>query len=169
MKKKLPIILILIFGFVVILLVFGFILLSKKEEPPKEEKKPEKLEKLNVISIDKLPESERPVVSLTSRPDGKELTLKIENIKNIKTIEYELVYLTEGVQRGVIGSVALKEEEESVNRDLLLGTCSRNVCRYDENVTGGTLTITFRGEKTYKFIKDFKLEKEKGKTVVVME
>lgn len=164
MKKKLPII--LVACSLIFLLIFVFFLRSRKKEPAKEIKKEEK-QAVRLIEV--LPESERPVVSLTSRPDGRELTLEIENIKNIKTIEYELVYLTEGVQRGVIGSIDLKEGEGSITRKLLLGTCSRGVCRYDKNVTGGTLTITFRGPKTYKFIKDFKLEKEKGKTIVVME
>lgn len=164
MKKSLPIIL---FACVFILLFFFvFFLRSQKQEAPSEIKK-EKAS--SIISIDRLPESERPIVSLTARPGGKELTLEIENIKKIENVEYELVYLTEGVQRGVIGSVRLKEGEDSVTRDLLLGTCSRGVCRYDKNVTGGTLTVTFRGQKTYKFIKDFKLKKEKGKTIVVME
>jgi hypothetical protein len=164
MKKKLPVILVLfVLGGLVVFAVTSF---SGKEETVKEVEKPKESK---VISIDKLSESERPVVALTSRPDGRELTLTIENIQNIETIEYELVYLTGGVQRGVIGSISVSERDDKVSRDLLLGTCSRGVCRYDENVTGGTLTITFRGEKSYKFVKDFSLEKEKNKTVVVME
>lgn len=147
-------------------LIFVFLAPSSKE--PQEEVKKEK-ETPKVFPIDQLTESERPEVTLTARPDGKELTLKIENLKNIKTVEYELTYLTEGVQRGVIGTVQVEVGENSLTRDLLLGTCSRGVCRYDKNVTGGTLTVTFRGEKTYKFVKDFTLETEKGKTVVVME
>lgn len=152
MKKKLPIL--LLACFLVLLLLFVFFIRSQKKETPGETKK----EKTStIISIDKLPESERPIVSLTSRPDGRELTLSIENLKNIKTVEYELVYLTEGVQRGVIGSVSLKQGETSLSRNLLLGTCSRGVCRYDKDVTGGTLTVIFRNQKTYKFVKDFNL------------
>lgn len=164
MKKKLPVILaLLILGILVVFAVFSF---SGKKETVEEVEKPKEPK---VMSIDQLPEDDRPVVSLTSRPDGKELILTIENIQNIRIIEYELVYLTGDVQRGVIGSISVSGGEDEVSRDLLLGTCSRGVCRYDENVTGGTLTITFRGEKSYKFVKDFSLEKEKNKTVVVME
>lgn len=164
MKKKwLPGAVILL---VVISIGFVFVLLSKKEVPEKDEKQKKPTV---VFPFDQLPENERPIIALTSRPDGKELTLKVESLKNFSAVEYELTYLTGGVQRGVIGTVQLKTGEESFSRNLLLGTCSRGVCRYDENVTGGTLTITFRGEKAYKYIQDFKLEKEKGKTVVVME
>ena len=152
----------------ILILVLGFVVVSRSKDEPVQEVKKEKVS--SVFSIDELSEDERPVIILSSRPDGKELTLKIENIKKrMKTIEYELIYLTEDVQRGVIGTIELQEGEDSVSRDLLLGTCSRGVCRYDEGVTGGTLTVTFRNEKTYKFVKDFQLEKEKNKTVVVME
>lgn len=163
MRKYLPYI---VAVFLVVVLGVVFVSRSKKEAPeePKKQRRP-----TIVLPIDQLPENERPVIALASRPDGKELTLKVENLKNFTTVEYELTYLTEGVQRGVIGTVQLKEGESSFSRNLLLGTCSRGVCRFDENVTGGTLSVTFRGEKTYKFLQDFKLEKEKGKRVVVME
>ncbi|PJE67261.1 hypothetical protein COU95_03470 [Candidatus Shapirobacteria bacterium CG10_big_fil_rev_8_21_14_0_10_40_9] len=87
---------------------------------------------------------ERPYVTLTPRSDGHELKLEIENLKDVQTVEYELVYFAGDVSRGVIGSVDLKSEN-SLSRDLLLGTCSKNVCKYDEGVTEGTLTLRFRG------------------------
>lgn len=101
---------------------------------------------------------ERPYVTMTPRADGKEFTLNISRIKNAKTIEYELVYLSNGLSRGVIGSITLKGET-AVERELLLGTCSRNVCKYDEGVEEGTLTLRFRGEDgTRKFVSDFHLQ-----------
>lgn len=105
------------------------------------------------------PLEERPYVTMMPRADGKEFTLEISRIKNAKTIEYELVYLSQGLSRGVIGSITLKEGEEAVSRKLLLGTCSRNVCKYDEGVEEGTLTLRFRGaEGTRKFISEFHLQ-----------
>lgn len=101
---------------------------------------------------------ERPYVTLTPRADGKEFTLEIARIKNAETIEYELVYLAKGLSRGVVGSINLKGEYE-ISRKLLLGTCSRNVCQYDEGVEKGTLTLRFRGpEGTRKFVSDFHLQ-----------
>lgn len=101
---------------------------------------------------------ERPYVTLTPRADGKEFTLEISRIKNAKTIEYELVYLAKGLSRGVVGSINLQGETE-ISRDLLLGTCSRNVCKYDEGVEEGTLTLRFRGaDGVRKFISDFRLQ-----------
>jgi len=162
-KKVLPIII------VVLLVIGGFFFFSRPSKEPAKEALPE-AKKPMVASIDELAKEDQPFVSLTSRPDGRELYLKITNIKNFDSLEYELIYLTEGMQRGVSGGpVKLKPGETAFSRDLLLGTCSRSICRYDENVTHGTLTVTFRGEKAYKFIKDFELEKERGMTVVTME
>lgn len=105
---------------------------------------------------------ERPYVTLTPRTDGREFTLDITRIKNTKTIEYELVYLTHGLSRGVIGTIDLKGET-AISRKLLLGTCSRGVCKYDEDVTEGTLTLRFRGsEGVRKFVADFHLQQGGG-------
>ena len=91
----------------------------------------------------------RPYVTLTPRADGREITLSVTGIVGAKSLEYELVYLAgdpgNQLQRGVVGSVDLGGKTD-YEKDLLLGTCSRGVCKYDENVTEGTLTLTFRGE-----------------------
>lgn len=101
---------------------------------------------------------DRPYVTLTPRSDGREFTLEISRIKNAQTIEYELVYESQGLSRGVIGSVDLNGET-AISRKLLLGTCSRNVCKYDEGVEEGTLTLRFRGpEGTKKFTSEFHLQ-----------
>ncbi|MBL7159374.1 hypothetical protein ISS85_02790 [Candidatus Microgenomates bacterium] len=151
----------------ILILILGFVVVSRSKKEPVQEVKKEKVS--SVFSIDELSEDERPVIILSSRPDGKELTLEVNNLQNISVVEYELIYFTEGGRPGLIGTINLKPDEDSFSRKLLLGTCSSGVCRYDEGVTGGTLTVIFRAEKNYKLIKDFTLEKEKNKTVVVME
>jgi len=114
------------------------------------------------------PLAERPFVSLTPRADGKEFTLDIIRIKNTQTIEYEMVYESHGLSRGVIGSVDLKGEDK-VQRKLLLGSCSKNVCKYDEGVEQGTLTLRFRGSAgTEKFTSDFHLQ-QGGKELTSMD
>lgn len=105
------------------------------------------------------PLEERPFVTLIPRSDGRELTLEIKGIKNTTSVEYELAYLSNDLSRGVIGSIELKGED-SLSRKLLLGSCSRNVCKYDENVSRGTLTLRLRGPgSTKKFTADFHLQR----------
>ncbi len=86
---------------------------------------------------------ERPYVTLTPRDDGKEFKLRIEGIRDTELVDYELVYFANDISRGVTGTIEL-EGKTSAERDLLLGSCSRNVCKYDENVAEGTLSLRFQ-------------------------
>jgi len=151
MKKKLTIILII----VAVLLVVGgiFLIKAKNKNQNLSENQQEQKKTLET------PLEDRPYVVLIPRADGKEFTLEISRIKNAKTIEYELVYESQGLSRGVIGSVELSSGETEVSRKLLLGTCSRDVCKYDEGVEQGNLTLRFRGsEGTRKFETSFHLQ-----------
>ena len=108
----------------------------------------------------------RPYVTLTPRSDGKEITLSLSGIVGAKSLEYELVYFAgeprNQLQRGVVGAVDLQGKTD-YTKSLLLGTCSRNVCKYDENVTEGTLSLTFRKEsgETQKYQSIFHLQRGK--------
>lgn len=96
-----------------------------------------------------IPIEDRPYISLIPRSDGHELKLKIDKIgSNISQIEYELLYTAtdEGneIEKGVGDTI--KVSGSNLERDLLLGTAScTNGCKYkyDTNITGGTLTLTF--------------------------
>lgn len=151
MKKKLTIILIII---AVLLIVGGiFLIKGRNKDQNVDENQQDQKKTLET------PLEDRPYVALIPRTDGKEFTLEISRIKNAKTIEYELVYESQGLSRGVIGSVELSSGETEVSRKLLLGTCSRDVCKYDEGVEQGSLTLRFRGaEGTRKFETSFHLQ-----------
>lgn len=104
-----------------------------------------------------LSSEELPSVRLIPRADKRELTLEIKNIKNVDSIEYELTYLSKGLSRGVVGTISLSGES-SITRKILLGTCSRSVCKYDEGITDGMLTLRLRGpEGVVKITADFDL------------
>lgn len=148
MKKNWLIVLIVVA--VVSLAVGGFLVLRKGPSSTGE------LEAEGLLLETSL--EERPLTMLIPRDDGKEFNLEISRIKNAETVEYELVYLTQGLSRGAIGSVNLRGKT-SLERKLLLGTCSRGVCKYDEDVSEGTLTLRFRSpEGVRKFISDFHLQ-----------
>ena len=144
-----------VFGFLA-LLGGGFFLISKKRKTSRVEEiaPPESTGRLIETSLE-----ERPYVILVPRTDGREFTLEISRIKNAKTIEYELVYFSNNLSRGAIGSIDV-DNQTSISRKLLLGTCSRDVCKYDENVTEGSLTLRFRSpDGVRKFVTDFHLQK----------
>ena len=151
MKKNLTVALIII---AILLIAIGAILMMRGRKTTETSNNNQQNQQTTVET----PLKERPFVSLTPRADGKEFTLDITRIKNTQTIEYEMVYDSQGLSRGVIGSVDLKGEDK-VQRKLLLGSCSKNVCKYDEGVEQGTLTLRFRGsDGTRKFTSDFHLQ-----------
>lgn len=151
MKKYFIVGAIVIVGLIV--LAGGAFFILKNKEKPEVVPTPKVNNQVIETSI-----GERPFVSLTPRADGRELTLEISRIKNAETIEYELTYLAGDLSRGVIGTIT-PQGDTMVSRKLLLGSCSKNMCKYDENVEQGTLTLKFRAaDGVRKFTSDFHLQ-----------
>lgn len=149
MKKSLP----FIFALGVLALGFGIYFFFIKAKPQKEQAT------LVPETTIETPLEDRPYVSLTPGYLGRELNLEITRIKNAKTVEYELTYLSKGLSRGVIGSVDV-QDKSSISKKLTLGSCSGKTCVYDEGVEGGTLTLKFRqGAQVRKFTSNFVLNK----------
>lgn len=99
-------------------------------------------------------------VNLTSAQGGKAVILSISQIPlGTTSIDYELSYETgEGLPRGVLGTIRLKEDEETVEREIVLGTCSRNVCTYDEGVEKINLVLKFNSpEGSSQFQEEYEL------------
>jgi len=132
------------FSFLTLLLLSSTILFSacgkKKEEPTTLPTPTPRLVKLD--------ESQKPQLSITSRADGHELKLIIDQLTDITEIEYELIYRAEDedmvIEKGLGDTINIKGQKK-IERDLLLGTSScTNECKYkyDEGITGGTLSLT---------------------------
>lgn len=138
MKNNKPLI---IGGIVIALVVVGGLVwkfvLSEKALPVQEE------EEVMLPQVDPSVE-----VAVAARSDKKAVTLRVANIpSDTESIEYELSYNTaEGLPKGALGKITLKGES-SIEREILLGTCSRNVCRYDEGVTRIDLVLRFNSAK----------------------
>jgi len=100
-------------------------------------------------------------VDLTPRSDKKAVILKISKISpEITSVDYELAYETRGgLSRGVLGKVDIETGQELILREILLGTCSRNVCVYDEGVKKVSLTLKFNkaGGVSSGFAKEYEL------------
>jgi len=95
---------------------------------------------------------DRPQISLTSRNDGHELTLKLASISSsITKIEYELTYVAVDnnleIEKGASGIIESKDiVSGNAERKILLGTEScTSGCKYkyDAGITGGNLNLTF--------------------------
>lgn len=112
-------------------------------------------EKIEEISTEELG------LTLTARADRKAVKFEITNTRNIASIDYELSYLAKGdIPRGVIGHIETKTTDRKITSDWLdLGSCSRNVCKYDEGVTSVSLIlkITTKDDKTLQAQKELEL------------
>ncbi|MBI5465522.1 hypothetical protein HY946_02840 [Candidatus Gottesmanbacteria bacterium] len=126
-----------------IVILGGIFLFKDRIFPKKEELAPTPTPSAHFT----LPEQkeERIEVDLTPRYDKKAVILKISKIPtDVTSIDYELSYEAKGgLPRGVLGKVDIKAGQQTILREILLGTCSRNVCVYDEGVKKVSLTLKF--------------------------
>lgn len=83
----------------------------------------------------------RLVIKPRLRNDRLALIINFSNLGAVSSFTYELSYTAEGVPQGVAGSIT-PSGENSLERELLFGTCSRNVCRYHRNIQGMKLVVT---------------------------
>jgi hypothetical protein len=76
-------------------------------------------------------------LTLTPTQNNQVIMMSITKLSGIESLDYEVTYDAiengETVERGAIGTVELKGES-SIDRKIDLGTCSRNVCKYDKGV-----------------------------------
>lgn len=90
-------------------------------------------------------------LTLTLLPDKKAFDMSITKLQGVSSITYEATYdaeVTEGgdnlkVGRGIGPStIEVKPTDtEITRRNIALGTCSRNVCKYDKVVSDVTFNI----------------------------
>ncbi len=161
--------LVVIVGLVVILGYLGVQKLTAKPEGPAEE-------------IDLAFDAEGPYAQLFPRRDGNALVLNLKRTSSYGSISYELAYtstpdetvvegrkiLDEGeggsdvgsIDRGVVGTIDTKEKKGEYEQEILFGSCSKNVCKYDKGVENGTLTLKIqKGNKIYRMVTQWHLQK----------
>ena len=93
-------------------------------------------------------------LTMEANSSKKAVKFMIAKADGIKSIEYQVTYeadstaaeQSEGgedrVQRGITGEAMMKGGESSYTSEWLdLGSCSKNVCRYDTGVSSVTLTL----------------------------
>ena len=106
-----------------------------------------------------LKEGEGPKVELIPAANRQYVTLKMSGFSSdIKSADYEIVYETNGMQRGIVGSVVLTPGLDKIEKKHDLGSCSKNVCVFDKNITNLQLTVKFEtGGVPLQFQKEYSL------------
>ncbi len=155
-KKKKIIIIGIIVGISILIVIGGVILFTRSSSKPTP-----KTADTNVPE-DVLPTADPSInVDAKLQPDGHTVILTIKNIaSDISSIEYEFSYTTgAGLPKGDLSGHPIDLNGKSeFSREILLGTCSRGKCVYDEGVKTVSLVVKFNGSKgTSVFQKDFSL------------
>ena len=130
--------------------------------------------------IDLAFDPEGPYAQLIPRRDGNALILNLKRTSAYDEINYELSYTslpdtttvsgkkitdeegsTEGsIDRGVAGTIDTKDKKGEYEQEILFGSCSKNVCKYDQGVENGTLSLKIKKKnKSYKMITQWHLQK----------
>lgn len=90
------------------------------------------------------------------RRDRQALIVNFGNLQNTQSVSYMLVYKTNGQEEGAGGSI--KPSGGNATRELLFGTCSKNVCRYHPNITNMSFEVTAQLTSGKKLIKRYKIK-----------
>ncbi len=127
-------------------------------------------------------EAEGPYALTFPRRDGNALVLNLKRTGSYDAISFELAYTsksdettvagnkissdgegnsaTGAIDRGVVGNIDTKEKKGEYEQEILFGTCSKNVCKYDKGVENGTLTLHIKkGDKAYKMSTQWHIQK----------
>lgn len=136
----------------------------------------------SVEEVDLSFDAEGPYALLYPRRDGNALVLNLKRTSTYDSITYELAYTsnpdettvtgnkisedgdsqktTGSIDRGVMGTIDTKEKKGEYEQEILFGTCSKNVCKYDQGVENGTLTLHIKkGNSAYRMITQWHLQK----------
>lgn len=95
-------------------------------------------------------------VSPRLRGDRQALVVSFGNLQNAKNVNYQLIYNANGQNEGAGGTIS--SSGNSASRELLFGTCSRNVCTYHKNITNMKLEVTYTASSGKKFLKRYRIK-----------
>lgn len=139
---------------------------------------------VQVEETDLIFDGEGPFALLFPRRDGNALILNLKRTASYDSISYELAYTSrseevaiEGskikkttgdgesvgsvgsIDRGVAGTIDTKDKKGEYEQEILFGTCSKNVCKYDKGVENGTLTLHIKkGNNAYRMSTQWHLQ-----------
>lgn len=96
-------------------------------------------------------------VKVKFRSDRKGIIATFTGVNSAKTIDYVLSYDAGGVTQAATGSIDTSGPN-GVEREIIFGSCSKGVCRYDNNITNAKFVVTIVYPSGRKVIKTFTLK-----------
>lgn len=95
-------------------------------------------------------------VKVKFRSDRKGVILNFANLKAASGVNYDLVYDTRGTTQNAGGAV--KISSDTANTEVIFGTCSSGVCRYDSGISNAKLQVFITLKNGRKIVKPFRLK-----------
>lgn len=141
------------FFFITILLLFSFVSLNK-EVYAKTLPQAKAAQQTGVV---KKASGSGIIVSPKLRSDRKALFIYFANLQNAKSVSYTLTYKTNDQEEGAGGTLTL-DGSANATRELLFGTCSKNVCRYHTNISDMRLEVSYTLTSGKKFLKRYRIK-----------
>lgn len=142
-------------GFIVALVVtVGLVLKAVSKPADNEQVAEETIESSDIVPLD--PAITVDVKSSAAKANTIVLTVVGLGGKMVK-VGYEVSYDSNGLIKGVSSQPLDVTGKDTFDREIYLGTCSRNVCKPDTGVTAVTVSLEFTdaaGKKS-QFSKDF--------------
>ncbi len=152
MKKRMPIIV----GIIIITsLVVGYVAaknIAGRKAPAVVVEEP----------VEELPPADASIMVdvVKSKTQANAVLLSVKGMAGkMKTVAYELTYDSQGITQGVSAKPVEVDGKDAFEREIYLGTCSRNVCRPHPGVTKVSVTLLFTdlvGKKS-QFSKEYPL------------
>ena len=97
-------------------------------------------------------------VSARFRGDRRAIIVNFSNLTSARSVNYTLSYATRGTTQGAGGSIDPSTTGATASRELLFGTCSHGVCRYDSGITNAKLVVTYTLANGKKYGKTFRIK-----------
>lgn len=95
--------------------------------------------------------------SVKFRSDRRAIVATFSNLSVASNVTYSLSYDSKGMTQGAGGSLK-GDAGDPTTRELLFGTCSSGVCRYDSGITNAKLVITTTLKTGKKVVRTYRLK-----------
>ncbi|MEK7526707.1 MAG: hypothetical protein AAB546_04485 [Patescibacteria group bacterium] len=146
----------LLFGTTIGLLVSLFIVfpgnIQAKKVLPRFTSSTSNASKTNTTAVSKT----KPQISVKFRSDRRAIIVTFSNLPVAKSVSYNLVYTANGVEQGFGGSIT--DLNGTQTREIVLGTCSHGICRYDTAIKNAKFSVTYKLFNGKTYVKNFKLK-----------
>ena len=96
--------------------------------------------------------------SVKFRGDRRAIVVNFSNLSLASSVSYTLSYTSRGTPQGAGGTISPAVTSDPTSREIIFGSCSSGVCRYDSGITNAKFVVTTTLKNGGKVVKSFKLK-----------